>query len=64
MPEFSVVRINGDPKDTYAAETLTEAIEIAMADPGDTIEYASVPAGDVGFARLVVPRYWMEYTDE
>lgn len=49
---FYVVRVNGDPKDTHAALSLDEAIELANADDGDVLEYTTVSAVDAGLARI------------
>lgn len=56
MRKFVVVRVNRDPKDTYAEDTLEAALELAAPDRGDVLEYAIVTARDAGAARLVVPR--------
>ena len=55
---FAVVRIGRDPKDTYAAPMLGEAIELAMPDPGDVVEHGTVRASDAGAARLKKPQQW------
>jgi hypothetical protein len=49
---FHVVRVNGDPSDTFAHENLQAAIEMAQADPGDYLESATVYASDPGAARV------------
>jgi len=50
--KFVVVRVDGDPSDTYAAETLEEAMDLAMPDSGSRVEMAEVEAEDAGAARL------------
>lgn len=57
---WSIVRINRDPKDTYAADFLGEAIELANPDDGDIVEFGSVRAIDAGAARLMKPAAWRE----
>jgi hypothetical protein len=49
---FYVVRVNGDAADTHAAETLAEAVSIAMPDPGSRLAIGTVKARDAGAARL------------
>lgn len=43
---FFVVRVNGDPLDTYAGLSLDEALEVAAPDEGDALEYLEVDAPD------------------
>lgn len=52
--KFVVVRVDGDPLDTYAAETLDQALSLAGADDGSKLEMAEVEADDAGAARLMV----------
>lgn len=60
--EFYVVRVNGAAggpfggPDTYAADTLDDALALAMPDPGDLVEWGTVWASDAGAARLMAPR--------
>lgn len=49
---FHVVRVNRDPRDTFAHENLQAAVEMAQADPGDYLDYTTVTASDPGWARL------------
>jgi hypothetical protein len=56
---FVIVRVNGSNSDTHAAETLAQALELAMPDDGDVIEFGFVQANDAGAARLMRPRKWM-----
>jgi hypothetical protein len=58
MSTYCVVRVNQDPRDTYAAETFVEALALANPDDGDRIEYAFVEAADAGAARLARPDRW------
>lgn len=51
--KYFVVRVDGDPGDTYAAETLDRALELAAPDAGSKIEVAEVEADDAGAARLM-----------
>lgn len=51
--KFIVVRVDGDPSDTYAAETLEQAMDLAMPDSGSRVEVAEVEAEDAGAARLM-----------
>lgn len=45
-------------RDTYAAKTLKEALDLAMPDPGDWVATGVVYANDAGAARLKNPRKW------
>lgn len=59
---FYVVRVNEDRYDCYyAGSTLKEALELAMPDVGDRIEYSTVQATDAGAARLMRPETWSRY---
>lgn len=58
MSHFHVVRINRDPMDTFAATSLEEALDLAKADPGDTVEVQEVDAPDAGAARLTTSPLW------
>lgn len=59
MKRFYIVRIDGDVKDTYASPyCVGDAIAMAQADAGATIEYAVVYAADAGAARLKTPTKW------
>lgn len=56
---FLVMMVNEDPKDTYAVEyegdindAMSDAIDLANPDPGDSLAYAIVEARDAGAARL------------
>lgn len=51
--KFHLVRVDGDPLDTYAAESLDQALEMANPDAGSTVEVATVEAPDAGAARLM-----------
>jgi uncharacterized protein YciU (UPF0263 family) len=51
--KFYVVRVDGDPLDTYAAESLDMALEMAGPEEGAQIEVAEVEADDAGAARLM-----------
>lgn len=55
---FYVVRVNGGATDTCSGRTLAEALEGAMADEGDKVEYRIVRARDAGAARLNVSGKW------
>lgn len=55
---FVVVRVNADDRDTFAAASLEEALDLAQADEGDKIEYGLVEAPDAGAARLMKPEHW------
>lgn len=55
---FYVVRVDGDPKDTHAGESLESALELAMPDDGSTVEWGMVRAFDAGEARLMEPEVW------
>lgn len=50
--QFHVVRVDGEPLDTFAAETLDAALGLANPDPGSAIEVAVVDAEDASAARL------------
>lgn len=52
---FYVVRVNRDPLDIFAAETLEEAVELASPNHEDSIHYGVVFAPDAGAARLLEP---------
>jgi len=58
---FYVVRVDGDPRDTHAEDTLEGALELAMADEGSTVEWGMVRACDAGEARLMEPEVWALY---
>lgn len=58
MPLFHVVRVNRSNSDTRAARSLAGALDLAMADPGDTIEVQEVEASDAGAARLTTSPLW------
>lgn len=53
-----VVRVDRDDRDTYAAKTLDEAIDLANADEGSVLEYGTVEASDGGAARIMRPARW------
>lgn len=55
---FYVVRVNGNDLDTFAAETLEEALEMAMPDKGSVVHAGKVQAPDAGAARLLTPSAW------
>lgn len=55
---FYVVRVDRDQRDTHAASTLEEALDVAMPDEGSTVEYGTVEASDAGMARLMRPSAW------
>jgi len=55
---FYVVRVDGDPRDTHADDTLESALELAAADEGSTVEWGMVRARDAGAARLMEPEVW------
>lgn len=49
---FTVLRINGDPHDTYAARSFEQALSHALPDRGARIEVFRTCAKDAGAARL------------
>lgn len=51
--KFTVLRVDGDPLDTYAAESLEQAMAMAAPDEGASVEVAEVEAEDAGAARLL-----------
>ncbi len=59
---FYVVRVDGDPLDTHAAETFEGALALATPDDGATVHYGTVKARDAGAARLMKPSTWTLYT--
>lgn len=63
--KYYVVRVDGDPMDTYAAESPEKAMELAMLDEGSAVELAAVEAEDAGAARISVPDdAWVTYGGE
>lgn len=63
MAIYTLIRINRDSRDTYAAlgadeDALDRAIDIAIPDAGDDVEWAIVEAKCAGAARLVVNKTW------
>lgn len=52
---YYVVRVNGYPRATYAAETLQEAIDLAFPTEEARLEVSEVQAPDAGAARLMKP---------
>ena len=52
MKEYFVVVVNSDSKDTFAAETIKDAIAAANPDLGDNLGIYLVKAKDAGAARL------------
>ncbi len=50
---FTVLRVNGDPKDTHAARSYAKARELAMPDRGSRVEVFAVCAREPGQARLL-----------
>lgn len=62
MKTYYVVRVNNDPADTHAAETLAEAVGIAMPDPGSRLAIGTVKAKDAGAARLKCKSFPMSRT--
>jgi len=52
---YYVVRVNGYPRATYAAETIQEAVDIAFPTDEARLEVAEVKAPDAGAARLMNP---------
>lgn len=55
---FYVIRVNKDDADTHAAPSLERALELALPDPDDVVEYGEVEAPDAGAARLNAPPSW------
>lgn len=55
---WTVVKVNSDASDTYAAESLRAAVTLANADPDSVLEFGTVEAADAGMARLMRPRKW------
>jgi hypothetical protein len=55
---FAVVRIDRSPRDTFAAETIADALDLAMPDDGSVVEHGMVKASDAGAARLLEPMKW------
>ncbi len=55
MPTYHVVRVNRDNSDTHAALTRSEALDLAMPDDGNLVEFATVEAPEPGAARISVP---------
>ena len=51
--KYTLVRVNGDPDQTFAAETVDAAMQLANTGPGDQVEVATVEADDAGSARLM-----------
>lgn len=49
---FTVLKINGDPYDTFAARSFEAALRLAQPDRGDLVEVFRVCAKDAGEARL------------
>jgi len=49
---FTVLRIDGDPKDTHAARSFEAALRLAQPDRGSTVEVFRTCARDPGAARL------------
>jgi hypothetical protein len=58
--QWYVVRVDRDDRDTHAAETLADALELANADEGSVVEFGVVEADDGGMARLLRPARWMK----
>ncbi len=52
---YHVVRVNRNNLDTHAALTRSEALDLAMPDDGDLVEFATVEAPEPGAARISVP---------
>lgn len=50
---YHLVRIDGDPSDVHAADSLESAMTLANPDPGASIEVAQVEADDAGAARMM-----------
>jgi DNA uptake protein ComE-like DNA-binding protein len=55
---YYVVRVNGNDLDAHAAQTLEDALALAMPDDDDTVHYGTVRAKDAGAARLMQPEAW------
>jgi len=49
---FTVIRVNGDPHDTYAGRSFEEARSNALPDRGAKLDVFAVCAVDPGAARL------------
>ena len=58
--QFVLIRVNNDPSDVHAGETISKALDLAMPDAGSHDEWSLVNAEDAGFARLVDPGTWGE----
>lgn len=49
---FTVIRVDGDPHDTYAGRSFEEARSNALPDRGAKLDIFAVCAVDAGAARL------------
>jgi hypothetical protein len=59
---YYIVRVNHDNRDTFAHEELASAIEMAQADPGDSLDYTTIEASDPSLARLSATRKDLKWT--
>ena len=50
---FTVLRVNGNSRDTHAARSYAEARELAMPDRGSRVEVFAVCAREPGEARML-----------
>ena len=55
---YWVVRVDNNPSDTHAGESLLEALELAQMNPETSFELGTVIAFDAGEARLCDPDRW------
>lgn len=49
---FTVVRVNGDPRDTHAGRSFEQALRLAQPDRGSRIDVYAVCSKDAGAARF------------
>lgn len=50
---FTVVRVNGDPRDTHSGRSFEAAMRLAAPDRGATVEVFGVCGKDPGAVRLM-----------
>lgn len=55
--KFTVLRVNGDDTDVWAAPTKEAVLAMAMPDPGDSYETVVVEAPDVASARGMIDAF-------
>lgn len=58
LQRYFVIRVNGANADTHADPKFTRALEMAMPDPSDKVEFGTVRCSDAGKARLKKPKRW------